>query len=167
MTRLAILTWPDPKLASVCTPVGEITPEVTELAGHMLETMYAAPGRGLAAPQVGVLSRLFVMDTTWKEQDKSPMVFVDPVLLWSSETTSTNSEGCLSIPGVAADVTRPDQIRLRWTDLNGVLQEKDFNGFEAICIQHEMDHLEGLVTLDRVDDQTRARVLKDYSEVTA
>ena len=167
MSVLPILLWPDRRLSEVCAPVGIIDDEVTKLADDMLQTMYAAPGRGLAAPQVGALKRLFVMDATWKDAEPTPMVFVDPVLTWASEARGVVSEGCLSIPGVALDVERPSQVGVRWTDLEGHQQKAVFCGFEAVCIQHEMDHLDGKVTFDRVDDETRARVLKDYNEGVA
>jgi len=167
MSLHEIVRWPDPRLATACKPVAKITPEIRKLANDMLETMYAAPGRGLAAPQVGVLSRVFVMDTTWKDGTRDPMVFVNPEILTASEERATLAEGCLSIPGVSVEVTRSLRVRLRWTDLEGQRCERAFDGFPAACVQHEMDHLDGIVTLDRVDADTRARILSDYNPQSA
>jgi peptide deformylase len=133
----------------------------------MLETMYAAPGRGLAAPQVGVLLRLFVMDAGWKAGTPTPMVMIDPQIEAVGAGVSVNAEGCLSIPGLMIDVARPDAVRLSWSDLEGVRHEREFTGFEALCAQHEIDHLDGTLTLDHLEAGTRARVLKDYSGALA
>jgi peptide deformylase len=121
----------------------------------MLETMYAAPGRGLAAPQVGVLQRLFVMDPGWKEGVKSPIVCINPEILWLSDRQKLGPEGCLSIPDVPTNVMRATEIRLRWTDLSGAVQEQHLTGFAAICAQHEYDHLDGIVTFDRLPADAR------------
>ncbi|MDZ4395899.1 MAG: peptide deformylase [Cypionkella sp.] len=122
----------------------------------MLETMYAAPGRGLAAPQIGVLQRIFVMDCTWKEGNFAPRVLINPELLWRSAETATGPEGCLSLPGITSQVSRATSIRMRWTDLNGAICEETFTGFAAICAQHEFDHLNGILTLDHLDPAARA-----------
>ena len=166
MALRPILRWPDPRLSAPCAPVGGITDEVRVLASDMLETMYAAPGRGLAAPQVGVLSRLFVMDVTWKEGTPTPEVLFDPEVLWLSPDTATGPEGCLSIPGVTADVTRPVALRLRWRDLHGAVREDLLEGPRAICAQHEIDHLDGRVTLDRLDAPARAAVEAEYAALS-
>ena len=164
MSLLPILRWPDPRLAEICDPVAEISPDLCRLADDMLETMYAAPGRGLAAPQVGQMVRLFVMDTAWKEGPHAPQVFFNPSVAEVSDTLATQTEGCLSIPGVSAEVTRPDRVRLSWTDRSGAACSGWFEGFDAACVQHEMDHLEGRVTLDHLSDGARARVLAEYAE---
>ena len=161
MSVLPILRWPDPALSQVCAPaVGDLT----TLAADMLDTMYAAPGRGLAAPQVGVLTRLFVMDETWKDGDPNPMVFVNPEIVETSEHRTTQPEGCLSIPGILTDITRPAEVTLRWTDLNGTAQADNFTGFAAACVQHEIDHLNGIVTLDHLDAETREQLLSEVSQ---
>lgn len=167
MSLREIVLWPDPRLSAPCAPVERITRETAALAEDMLETMYAAPGRGLAAPQVGVMFRLFVMDTGWKDGPRAPRVFVNPQIVERGEVLVTRSEGCLSIPGVTAEVTRPDAVRLRWTALDDTTREESFDGFAAACVQHEMDHLDGLVTLDRVDVAARARILEDYAAARA
>lgn len=162
MSVRAILTWPDDRLTAMCSPVSEINDHIRLLAADMLETMYAAPGRGLAAPQVAELLRIFVMDPTWKEGHPDPMICINPEIITRSDTVTTAAEGCLSIPGVEALVSRPETIRMAWTDLGGVVQQADLSGFAALCAQHELDHLDGIVTLDRVDAAQRADILAIY-----
>lgn len=162
MSLRRVLTWPDERLSRKCQPVPEITDDVRALAEDMLETMYDAPGRGLAAPQVGVISRLFVMDPRWKEGAPSPVVCINPEILSFGADAAEGPEGCLSIPGVSAKVTRPTTVRMVWTGLDGVKQEQDLTGFAALCAQHEVDHLDGIVTLDRVDATQRAALLAEY-----
>ncbi len=159
MAVLPILHWPDPRLATVCAPVGEVTPEVRALAADMLETMYAAPGRGLAGPQVGAMLRLFVMDAWWKDGPHDPQVIIDPEVVWLSGDRAEGPEGCLSIPGVLAPVERAVALQLGWTTLDGERVEAELKGFVAICVQHELDHLDGIVTLDRLTPEVRAMVL--------
>ncbi|MBR9651101.1 peptide deformylase [Thalassovita aquimarina] len=163
MSVLPILKWPDPRLSQVCDPVapGE---DVSDLVTDMLETMYDAPGRGLAAPQVGVMKRLFVMDCGWKDGDMTPVICINPEIVASSEGVVAGEEGCLSIPAAPAEVTRPERITLRWTGLDGAEQERELTGFEAKCAQHEYDHLDGLVIFDRLSDEDRARVEGAYLE---
>lgn len=156
MAILPVLRWPDPRLATLCNPVGEITPALHTLAADMLQTMYAAPGRGLAAPQVGAMIRLFVMDATWKEGRFDPIVMLNPKILWASENRKTGPEGCLSIPGITTEISRATDIRIGWTDLGGNRQQADFTGFAAICAQHEYDHLDGIVTLQHLSPEARA-----------
>lgn len=159
MAILPILHWPDPRLSRPCQQVGTVTPAVRALAEDMLETMYAAPGRGLAAPQVGAMLRLFVMDIGWKDGPRDPMVLIDPEVLWLSDLRAAGPEGCLSIPGVLAEVERAQAARLRWTGLDGAPVEAEMTGFAAICAQHEIDHLDGILTLDRLSPAERAKVL--------
>jgi peptide deformylase len=162
MAQLPILRWPDPRLAMPCAPA-VLSDDLSQLAADMLDTTYAAQGRGLAAPQVGALIRLFVMDCTWKEGTPAPMVYVNPEILWRADTTATGPEGCLSIPGIITQVPRATAIRLRWTSLDGQTTEQDLTGFAAICAQHELDHLNGLLTLDRLDPPARARAIAEYA----
>ena len=152
MAVLPILCWPDPRLEERCLPVSG---DISGLIADMLETMYAAPGRGLAAPQVGQLLRLFVMDVSWKESAPTPMAFINPVILWRSSDRVIGPEGCLSIPGVTAQVARAREIRLRYTDATGALKEDHLTGMAAICAQHEYDHLDGILTLDRIPPAER------------
>jgi peptide deformylase len=146
-----IVQVPDPVLRGVAASVENID-EVRDLARDMLETMYAAPGRGLAAPQVGLPLRLFVMDVGWKEGAPAPRVFVNPEVLGVSDETATREEGCLSIPGRVSRVTRPAEVALRWLDLDGAVQEDTFGGFAATCVQHEIDHLDGILCTDREEE---------------
>ncbi|MEZ5798969.1 MAG: peptide deformylase [Paracoccaceae bacterium] len=153
---LPILHWPDARLSQTCAPA-ILSDDLRRLAADMLETMYDAPGRGLAAPQVGVLQRLFVMDTGWKEGNRSPLVMVNPEMVEVSGTRVVGAEGCLSIPGPVTMVERADWVRMRWTDLDGAVQEAVLTGFAAICAQHEYDHLDGVLTLDRIGPEARAQ----------
>jgi len=157
-----ILRWPDPRLSRICAPVGAITEETAALTDDMLETMYAAQGRGLAAPQIGVMRRVFVMDTTWKEGTRRPQVFVNPEITEAGFTKTTQSEGCLSIPGITTDVARPNWVELMWTGLDQATRLDRFEGFAALCIQHEMDHLDGIVTFDRLSPTARAEAEAAY-----
>lgn len=162
MSILPILTWPDPRLTEICAPVAEITPEIETLAADMLETMYAAPGRGLAGPQVGAMLRLFVMDVGWKEGKPDPLVCINPMIQEVGEDRADTEEGCLSIPGVTAMVNRPTRVQMVWTGLNGGRYVQSFDGFAAVCAQHELDHLDGVVTFDHLDSDTRAALLAEY-----
>jgi peptide deformylase len=157
---LPILCWPDARLKQVCDPVSG---DVSALAADLLNTMYAAKGRGLAAPQVGRMVRLFVMDTGWKTGAKTPRVFVNPEVEPLTETLESGEEACLSIPGVAARVMRPAEVLIRWTDLDGGTHEERMTGFDARCVQHEMDHLNGLVIFDRLPPEHREQMENDYA----
>jgi peptide deformylase len=151
MTVRPILIHPDPRLKTVAKPVERIAPEIRRLAEDMLATMYQAPGIGLAAPQVGVLARLFVMDCVKDEgAAPRPLVLINPEIAWTSEETATHEEGCLSIPDQYAEVTRPARVRMRWTDLDGAAREEEFEGLWATCAQHEFDHLNGRLFIDHL-----------------
>ncbi|TNF63752.1 MAG: peptide deformylase [Rhodobacteraceae bacterium] len=163
MSVLPIVLWPDPRLGRVCDPVEGITEAIRRQAADMLETMYAAPGRGLAAPQVGILNRLFVTDFTWKEGTRDPQVYLNPEILSSGDETATMSEGCLSIPGISVEVTRPARVHLIWTSLDGARVSQVFTGFAAACVQHELDHLNGVVTFDRLSSDARAAAEAAYA----
>jgi peptide deformylase len=153
---LPIRRWPDPCLSAPCAPA-VLDDDLRKLAADMLETMYAAPGRGLAAPQVGRLVRLFVMDVAWKTGTPVPQVFVNPEIVALLGARVTGPEGCLSIPGPVTEVERSEQVQLRWTDLDGAVNEAVLTGFAAICVQHEYDHLDGILTLDRLTPEARAQ----------
>lgn len=149
MTLRPILLHPDPRLKKVCDPVPQVTRDLGALADDMLQTMYDAPGIGLAAPQIGVMQRLFVMDCV-KEADATPrpLVLANPEITWTSDETSTYEEGCLSIPEHYADVTRPARVRMAWLGLDGKRHEEEFGGLWATCVQHELDHLNGKLFID-------------------
>ena len=156
MAVRTILTWPDARLNMAASPV-TADDSARRLAQDMLDTMYAAYGRGLAATQIGQLSRVFVMDALWKTGDKAPEVFLNPEIIWRSDSITIGPEGCLSIPGTVADVARASEIILRWTTGDGAIAAQKLVGFRAICAQHEIDHLDGILTLDRLSPQDRAR----------
>jgi len=162
MSVLPIVLWPDTRLTEICAPIPEITAQVETLARDMLETMYAAPGRGLAGPQVGAMVRIFVMDIGWKEGKSDPLVCINPMLQEIGEDRAVSTEGCLSIPGVSAEVSRPTQVQMVWTGLNGGRFVQSFDGFGAVCAQHELDHLDGVVTFDHLNAQTRADLIAEY-----
>ena len=139
---------PDPVLREVCTPVTVFDEALEDVVAEMLAVMYAAPGRGLAAPQVGVTRRIFVMDATWKSGDPTPMVFINPEIVSASKEMAVNDEGCLSIPHRTVRVARPARVEMRWQDLDGAAQTGMFEGFAAVCVQHERDHLDGVLCID-------------------
>ncbi|MCF1708058.1 peptide deformylase [Tabrizicola sp. J26] len=161
-----ILIHPDPRLKKVCEPVAEITPELGKLAEDMLETMYDAPGVGLAAPQVGVTKRLIVMDCVKDpEAAPRPLVLFNPQIIWSSEDLSTYEEGCLSIPEQYAEVERPAEVRVRWTALDGSEQEEQFAGLWATCVQHEIDHLDGKLFIDYLGPLKRQMITRKMEKL--
>jgi peptide deformylase len=156
-----ILIHPDPRLKKVADPVPEISDEIRRLADDMLETMYDAPGIGLAAPQVGVGKRLLVMDCV-KEEGAAPrpMVLINPTITWESEALNTYEEGCLSIPEQYADVTRPAEVEVRWTGLDGKTHEQKFDRLWATCVQHEIDHLNGKLFIDHLTEIQRQLITR-------
>ena len=158
-----VLLWPDPVLSQVCDKITGIYDDIRTLAADMLDTMYDAPGRGLAAPQIGVPLRLLAMDATWKDGNPAPRIMVNPELVWQSDSCVTGPESCLSLPGITADIERASSVRAVWTDLDGRKQTETLAGFEAICFQHELDHLDGIVTLDRVTATTRSELIAAYA----
>jgi peptide deformylase len=166
MTLRPILFHPDPRLKKVCEPVTEITEEIRTLAGDMLQTMYDAPGVGLAAPQVGVLKRLLVMDCVKDpEAEPRPMVLINPEVTWTSDERNTYEEGCLSIPEHYAEITRPAEVGVRWTDLDGTAQEERFAGLWATCVQHEIDHLNGRLFIDYLGPLKRQMITRKMQKL--
>jgi peptide deformylase len=159
-----ILIHPDPRLKKVCDPVAEITPDLRRLAEDMLETMYDAPGIGLAAPQVGVTRRLIVMDCI-KDGPPEPIVLFNPQVLWSSEDVASYEEGCLSIPDQYAEVRRPAEVRVRWTDAEGQTRERQFAGLWATCVQHEIDHLDGKLFIDYLGPLKRQMITRKMEKL--
>ena len=153
-----VLRWPDARLTQVAKPAC-VDPQTLTLARDMLGTMYDANGRGLAAPQIGVLTRVFVMDAAWKTGEPVPEVFINPEILWRSPQMALGAEGCLSIPGVVADVMRHSEVILQWQMEDGSTQAQKLTGFRANCAQHEIDHLNGVVTLDHLAPDARAAAL--------
>lgn len=153
-----ILIHPDPRLRKKAAAVGRPDEALRKLAADMLETMYDAPGIGLAATQLGVMKRVFVMDCAAKDSEPEPMVLIDPEILSLSETRAISEEGCLSIPEVYEDVARPEAVRLAWTDLDGARHEAAFAERAATCIQHEIDHLNGRLFIDHLGAVRRSMI---------
>ncbi|MCX7644227.1 MAG: peptide deformylase [Rhodobacteraceae bacterium] len=166
MTIRPILIHPDPRLKRVAEPVAAITPELRRLADDMLETMYDAPGIGLAAPQIGVGARLIVMDCARKEGEAPrPMTLFNPEVVWASEERSVYEEGCLSIPEQYADVERPAEVRVRWLDPEGRVAEEHFTGLWATCVQHEIDHLNGRLFIDYLSPLRRQLITRKMEKL--
>jgi len=159
-----ILILPDKRLRSVSKPVTEISDEVRTLVADMFETMYKAPGIGLAAIQVGVPSRVIVMNLSKREAEAEPRVFINPEITGSSEESSLYEEGCLSIPDVHEDVERPARVKIRYLDLDGKPHEEDAEGLFATCIQHEVDHLNGVLFIDHISKLKRERIIKKFTK---
>ncbi|MBS0327713.1 MAG: peptide deformylase [Proteobacteria bacterium] len=155
MALLPILEYPDPRLKKVAAPVGRVTPEIRRLVADMAETMYSAPGIGLAATQVNVHKQVLVLDVS--EHRDELRVFIDPILL-EAAGEAENEEGCLSVPGYYDKVTRPERVRVRAQNEHGESFELDADGLLAVCIQHEMDHLLGKVFVDYLSPLKRARL---------
>ena len=156
-----ILIHPDPRLKKVATPVEDIGDELRRLADDMLETMYNAPGIGLAAPQVGIGKRVLVMDCV-KEEGAAPrpMVLINPVVTWTSDEKNVYEEGCLSIPEQFGDVERPAEVEVTWTGLEGERQAERFDGLWATCVQHEIDHLDGKLFIDYLKPLRRQMITR-------
>ena len=166
MSLRPILLHPDPRLKKACEPVSEITSELLTLADDMLETMYDAPGVGLAAPQVGVLQRLLVMDCIKEEGAvPQPMVLFNPEVTWVSDETNVYEEGCLSIPEHYADVERPAEVRVTWLDRDGKTREEHFDGLWATCVQHEIDHLDGKLFIDYLKPLKRQMITRKMQKM--
>ena len=169
MTILRILETPDPVLRQKSTPVETVTDETRVLIADMFETMYDAPGIGLAAVQVGVPKRLLVMDLGEPTEEggepvKEPRVFINPEIVTHSDDEVPYTEGCLSVPDQYAEVMRPDRICARWLDEHGVAHDEELDGLLAICLQHEMDHLEGVLFIDHLSRLKREMVLRKLAK---
>lgn len=165
MSILSIIEAPDPRLKVISSPVEDINDHVRTLIADMFETMYKAPGIGLAAIQVGVAKRLLVIDLQEKDEEtgttiRNPMVFINPVISEPSEDYAVYNEGCLSVPEQYGDVERPASIRAQWQDGDGKAHDKRIDGMLATCLQHEMDHLEGILFFDHLSRLKRDMLLK-------
>src|ERR1700748_604076 len=168
MALREIIILPDKQLRLVSSKIEKVTPEIRKLADDMFETMYEAPGIGLAAIQIAQPVRLITMDLAKKNEDgettPQPRVFINPEILSASEERSVYEEGCLSIPEYYEEVERPARVRIRFTDLDGKVQEEDAEGLFATCIQHEIDHLNGVLFIDYLSKLKRDRVLKKFTK---
>ncbi|MDR3376450.1 MAG: peptide deformylase [Ancalomicrobiaceae bacterium] len=162
MSKLDVILIPDRRLRQVCEPVTKVDGAVRRTLDDMLETMYAAPGIGLAAPQVGVMKRMLVIDITREGEPKQPYFFINPKVVWASEEVSTYQEGCLSIPEYYEDVERPARVRVEYVDHDGSEQEIVAEGLLSTCLQHEIDHLNGVLFIDYISRLKRERVMKKF-----
>jgi len=160
MACLEIIIAPDPRLKVTAAPVTKVDARIRKLLDDMLETMYAAPGIGLAAPQIGEALRVIVVDCTKEEGARQPVRLINPEIVWASEDQAPYEEGCLSLPDHFADVTRPTEVRVRYLDDAGEVQELHATGLLAVCVQHEMDHLDGTLFVDHVSSLRRGMILK-------
>lgn len=160
MTVLNILVAPHPLLKQQAKPVAQVDDRVRRLLDDMLETMYAAKGIGLAAPQIGVLERVIVIDIHEKDEPPKPMKLVNPEIVWESGELNAYEEGCLSVPDQYAEVVRPRAVKLRYLDENGMRREIDADGLLATCVQHELDHLEGTLFVDHLSMLKRNMILR-------
>jgi peptide deformylase len=163
MTIKPLIILPDPILRQVSKPIETVDGEVRKLADDMLETMYDAPGIGLAAIQVGVARRLLVLDVS-KDDEKAPLVFINPEVVASSDTRSVYEEGCLSIPDYYAEVERPATITVKYLDRDGKEQVTDADGLLATCLQHEIDHLNGVLFIDYISKLKREMVIRKFTK---
>ncbi|MBV8737904.1 MAG: peptide deformylase [Alphaproteobacteria bacterium] len=164
MTALPIITAPDPRLKIKARPVAAADDDVRQLMDDMLETMRKAIGIGLAAPQIGVAKRVIVVDVAREGEKPQPMMIANPEILWRSPELTTFSEGCLSLPEHYADVTRPEKIRLRYLDYQNELREIEASGLLATCIQHEIDHLDGILFVDHISTVKRGMILRKLAK---
>jgi peptide deformylase len=159
-----ILILPDKRLRLVSEPVKKIDREIKQLADDMFETMYDAPGIGLAAIQVGVTRRIVTVDLAKKDDPPEPRVFINPEITWRSEEKALYEEGCLSIPEIYEEVERNAQVRVKYLDLDGKEQEIEVSGLLATCLQHEIDHLNGVLFIDHISKLKRDRIIKKFTK---
>ncbi|HTN64396.1 MAG TPA: peptide deformylase [Devosia sp.] len=159
-----ILVLPDARLRAVADPIEVVDDDIKALAKDMLETMYDAPGIGLAATQLGVMKRIVVMDLAKEGETPTPLVMINPEILKVSEDTAVTEEGCLSIPELYYDVERPAEVTVRYTDLDGKTVELDASERLAVCVQHELDHLDGVMYIDYLSRLKRDRVIKKFDK---
>ena len=164
MSIRPLVILPDSKLRLISEPIKEVTNEIRRLADDMLETMYDAPGVGLAAIQIGMPLRMVTMDVSKSEDEHQPLVLINPEIVWASEEKRTYEEGCLSIPEYYEEVERPDRVRFRYVNLQGETVEQDADGLLATCIQHEIDHLNGVLFIDYLSKLKRDRVMTKFKK---
>lgn len=165
MAILSILTAPDPLLKKKCVDVAEVTDDIRTLLDDMVETMYDAPGIGLAAPQVGVLKNMIVLDVADDDEEPAPMKMVNPKISWASDELSTYEEGCLSVPQSYAEIERPAQVRIQYLDETGKECEIEADGMFATCVQHEIDHLQGTLFIDHMSRIKRSIIIRKLTKM--
>jgi len=159
-----IIVLPDKRLRAKSEPVKAVDADVRVLVDDMFETMYKAPGVGLAATQIGVAQRIVTVDTAKKDEPKQPQVFINPEIVWTSEEKNTYEEGCLSIPEYYEEVERPSEVKVRFMDLQGKAQEVAAEGLLATVLQHEIDHINGVLFIDHISKLKRDRVIKKFAK---
>jgi peptide deformylase len=164
MTLRTILIAPDKRLKQISEPVEVVDDNLRALMDDMLETMYDAPGIGLAAIQIGMPKRVIVMDLAKDDEEPDPLYLVNPEIIWSSDDEIIHEEGCLSLPEYYEDVTRPDEIKVRYLDYHGKAQELRCDDMLAVCVQHEMDHLEGILFVDHLTRLKRQMILRKLAK---
>ena len=164
MALREIITLPDKRLRLVSEPVKKITADIRKLVEDMFETMYDAPGVGLAAIQVGAPKRVVTVDVAKKEEPKNPLVFINPEIVASSDEKAVHEEGCLSIPEIYEDVERPAQVTVKYIDLDGQQHEVEADGLLATCLQHAIDHLNGVLFIDHLSKLKRDRITKKFAK---
>ena len=164
MTVRPILTAPDPRLQAISTDVEKVDAEIRKLVDDMAESMYAADGIGLAAVQIGVPKRVIVIDLDQKEGKRNPRAFINPRILWASEEMAVFEEGCLSVPEIWDDVERPARIKAEYLDIDGKKVELEADGMLATCLQHEMDHLNGVLFIDHLSRLKRSMAIKKLTK---
>ena len=164
MAILSIIEIPDPRLKLVSEPVAHVDASVRKLMDDMMETMYDAPGIGLAAIQVAVAKRVLVLDVAREDEEPQPLFIANPEIVWASEELNVYQEGCLSIPDYYGDVERPSRVRVRYLDRDGKVQEMNADGLLATCVQHEIDHLNGVLFIDHISKLKRDRVIKKFTK---
>ena len=164
MSIKPLVILPDSKLRLISEPIKEVTNEIRRLADDMLETMYDAPGVGLAAIQIGMPLRMVTMDVSKSEDEHQPLVLINPEIVWASEEKRVYEEGCLSIPEYYEEVERPDRVRFRYVNLQGETVEQDADGLLATCVQHEIDHLNGVLFIDHLSKLKRDRVITKFKK---
>ena len=164
MSIRPLVILPDSKLRLVSEPIKDVTDEIRRLAEDMLDTMYDAPGVGLAAIQVGVPVRMVTMDVSKSDDERQPLVLINPEITWSSEEKRAYEEGCLSIPEYYEEVERPDRVRFRYTTLEGETVEQDAEGLMATCVQHEIDHLNGVLFIDYLSKLKRDLIVRKFTK---
>ena len=164
MAQVPIITAPDPRLKIKARPVPAVDNKVRRLMDDMLDTMYGAIGIGLAAPQVGQSSRVIVLDVGRDGEKPQPLQLANPEILWRSPELTTGNEGCLSLPEHYAEVTRPAKIRLRYLDYQNEIREIEASGLLAMCLQHEIDHLDGVLFVDHISSLKRGMILRKLAK---
>jgi len=164
MTLKSIIVAPDPRLKTMCKPIKKVDAEIRTLMDDMLETMHAANGIGLAAPQIGVAKRIIVIDVAREKEDPAPLRMANPEIIWVSDDDELNEEGCLSLPEHYSEVIRPRAVKVRYLDHENEIRELDAEGILSVCVQHEMDHLDGVLFVDHISALKRNMILRKLTK---